>query len=477
MTPDTKSRIISHLQELTKDLPENAVLTSKEDICQFSSDETGLHYLPDCIVFPETTAHVSAVMRFASRHKIPVTPRGGGSGLTGGALPVQGGILLITTRMNQLVEIDTQNMTATAQPGIILKEFQDRIMDAGLFYPPDPNSFESAALGGTVAENAGGPKTVKYGVTTDYIMGLTVVLPDGEVIRTGGKNRKCVAGYDLTHLFTGSEGTLGIITEITVRLIARPEAVRTMIALFPDFRDGARAVSAIISARLVPSTLEFLDRLAINLVRKFLNMSVSAAADNLLLDAGENSAFLLIEVDGKESELDEKLNGISEICMRNNAGATRILDREMERERVWLVRRSIKNSIKAVCKFEVSEDIVVPIAMIPEMTECLQEIAQELGVDIMNYGHFGDGNIHVNILSYEGGDSHMKQVKKAVARVFDETIRRGGTITGEHGVGITKADFLEQEVGKRQLGLFADIKKAFDPHNILNPGKMSLPAS
>ncbi len=467
--------ILSVLPELEKHLPKNAILTSEEDTCQYSSDETGLHYPPDCVIFPETTEQVSAVMRFASTYKIPVTPRGGGSGLTGGALPVQGGILLITTRMNNIIEIDTENMTSTAQPGIILKDFQDRILESGLFYPPDPNSFESAALGGTVAENAGGPKTVKYGVTTDYIMGLTVVLPDGEVIRTGGKNRKCVAGYDLTHLFTGSEGTLGIITEITVKLIAKPETVRTMIALFPDFRDGARAVSAIISAHLVPSTLEFLDRLAINLVRKFLNMSVSSAADNLLLDAGENSAFLLIEVDGREHELQDKLNGISEICMQNDAGATKILDKEVERERVWLVRRSIKNAVKSVCKFEVSEDIVVPIALIPEMTECLQEIAAEFGVDIMNYGHFGDGNIHVNIMSYEGGDAHMKKVKKAVSKVFDETIKRGGTITGEHGVGITKADFLEQEVGKRQLRLFAEIKKTFDPDNILNPGKMNLP--
>ena len=301
---DNLEKIVSELSEI---LPRDAILDTPDQTVRYSSDETAIHYQPDCVVLPKNTEQIAGVMEIASRHKIPVTPRGGGSGLTGGALPVKGGILLVMTDMDEILEIDTDNMTATAQPGIILEEFQNSILEKGLFYPPDPNSFESAALGGTIAENAGGPKTVKYGVTSDYVMGLTVVLPDGEIIRTGGKNRKCVARYNLTQLFTGSEGTLGIITEITVRLIAKPESVKTMLALFPDFRDGAKAVSAIISARLVPSTLEFLDRLAVHLVRKFLNMSVSVAADNLLLDAGENSAFLLIEVDGKDDELEENL--------------------------------------------------------------------------------------------------------------------------------------------------------------------------
>ncbi|MFH0939304.1 MAG: FAD-linked oxidase C-terminal domain-containing protein [Planctomycetota bacterium] len=466
--------LFHYLDELRAVLPPDAVMTAEEDLQAYHSDETRIPFPPECVVFPETTGQVSEIMKFATRYRIPVTPRGGGSGLTGGALPVQGGILLVTTRMNRILEIDKANMTATAQPGIILKEFQTVILKEGLFYPPDPNSFESCCLGGTIAENAGGPKTVKYGVTSNYVMGLEVVLPDGEIIRTGGKNRKCVAGYDLTKLFIGSEGTFGVVTEITVRLIGNPEAVRTMVALFPDFRDAARAVAAIMAAKIIPSTLEFLDILAIRLVRKFLNMSVSCAVDYLLLEAGENSAFLLIEVDGLEAELEANLREIGRICMENQAGETRILTTQSERDRIWLVRRSIKTSITAVCKYEVSEDIVVPIAMIPNMTECLQVIAKEFDVDILNYGHFGDGNMHVNILSYEGTPEHMKKMDKIVARVFDETLKRGGTISGEHGIGVTKADFLENEVGTRVMQLYAGLKNVFDPLGILNPGKMSL---
>ena len=461
-------------RELQRLLSPDRVLTAEADKVLYHSDETNLVYVPDAVVFPETAEEVAAVLRLANVSGFPVVPRGAGSGLTGGALPVHGGVLLVMTRMDQILEIDEANLDAIVQPGVILEDFQKAVEEKGLFYPPDPNSLDTATLGGNVAENAGGPRTIKYGVTRDYVLGLEVVLPTGEIIRTGSKCRKDVAGYDLTRLIIGSEGTLGVVTEITVRLIAKPEAVRTLVALFPDFEDAAKAVAAIMGRRVAPCVLEFVDAIAVKLVRDFLKMSVSTAVDCLLLDAGPQAAFLLAEVDGPENSVDEHLAMVESVCREFRVGDVQVLRTEKERERIWTVRRNIKNAIKAVCKYEVSEDIVVPISRVPTMVRKLQDIAAELGVEINNYGHFGDGNIHVNILSYEGTPELMERVQATVPRVFAETAALGGSISGEHGVGVTKAPYLEAHVGAETLAVYRKIKRALDPKNILNPGKMAL---
>ena len=442
---------------------ENFLDSIEERIC-YSYDATNQKYLPDAIAFPGSTQEVSGILKIANRDKIPVIPRGAGTGFTGGSLPVQGGIILVMTRMNRIIEIDTDNLIAVVEPGVVTGKFQKEVAHYGLFYPPDPASLEYSTLGGNVAECSGGPRAVKYGVTRDYVLGLEAVLPTGEVIHTGAKTVKSVAGYELTRLLVGSEGTLAVITRIILRLIPLPDDVKTILAIFPQIAQAAETVSEIIRSKIIPSTLEFMDNATIRCVEDYLHMG-------LPVDAG---ALLLIEVDGESEIIEKQVNKIGELCRKGGAEKIEIAKDEAEREMLWKARRSISAAIVKLNPTKVNEDITVPRNKVPDIINALQGIAEKYQLVIVNFGHAGDGNIHVNIMTNRKNKEEMERVEKAVEEIFRTTLNLGGTISGEHGIGITKAPYLKWEVGDTGIEVMKRIKASFDPNNILNPGKMAL---
>jgi glycolate oxidase len=442
---------------------ENFLDSIEERIC-YSYDATNQKYLPDAVTFPGSTQEVSGILKIANRDKIPVIPRGAGTGFTGGSLPVQGGIVLVMSRMNRIIEIDTDNLIAAVEPGVVTGKFQKEVAHYGLFYPPDPASLEYSTLGGNVAECSGGPRAVKYGVTRDYVLGLEAVLPTGEVIHTGAKTVKSVAGYELTRLLVGSEGTLAVITKIILRLIPMPEAVRTMLAIFPEITQAAKTVSEIIRSRIIPSTLEFMDNGTIRCVEDYLHMGLPVHA----------GALLLIEVDGEREIIEKQVGLIDELCRKGGAERIEIAEDEGEREMLWKARRSISAAIVKLNPTKVNEDITVPRSKVPDIINALQGIAEKYRLVIVNFGHAGDGNIHVNIMTNRKNKEEMERVEKAVEEIFRITLNLGGTISGEHGIGITKAPFLKWEVGETGIEVMKRIKASFDPNNILNPGKIFL---
>ena len=439
-------------------------LDSVEDKICYSYDATNQKYLPDAVVFPGSAREVSEVLKIAHREKLPVIPRGAGTGFTGGSLPVQGGIVLVMTRMSRIIEIDTDNLVAVVEPGVITGNFQKEVAKYGLFYPPDPASLEYSTLGGNVAECSGGPRAVKYGVTRDYVLGLEAVLPTGEIIHTGARTVKSVAGYELTRLLVGSEGTLAVITKVILRLIPMPEAVRTMLAIFPEIGQAAKTVSEIIRSRIIPSTLEFMDNTTIRCVEDYLHIG-------LPINAG---ALLLIEVDGETEIIEKQVGQIDELCRKGGAEKMKIASDEAERDMLWKARRSISAAIVKLNPTKVNEDITVPRSKVPDIINALHGIAEKYRLVIVNFGHAGDGNIHVNIMTNRKNKEEMERVEKAVEEIFRTTLNMGGTISGEHGIGITKAPFLKWEVGDTGIEVMKKIKASFDPNNILNPGKIFL---
>jgi glycolate oxidase len=451
-------------EELIKIVGRDNFLDSMEDRICYSYDATNQKYLPEVVVFPGSTQEVSEVLKIATKEKIPVIPRGAGTGFTGGSLPVQGGIVLVMTRMNRVIEIDTDNLVAVVEPGVVTGKFQKEVEKFGLFYPPDPASLEYSTIGGNVAECSGGPRAVKYGVTRDYVLGLEAVLPTGEIIQTGSRTMKSVAGYELTRLLIGSEGTLAVITKIILRLIPLPEATATMLAIFPEIAQAAETVSAIIRSKIIPSTLEFMDNASIRCVEDYLHMGLPVGA----------GALLLIEVDGEREIIEKQIGKISELCRNGGAERIEIAKNEEEREMLWKARRSISAAIVKLNPTKVNEDIAVPRSRVPDIINALHEIAERCRLVIVNFGHAGDGNIHVNIMTNRKDKEEMERVEKAVEEIFRTTLKMGGTISGEHGIGITKAPFLAWEVGDAGIEVMKKIKACFDPHNILNPGKMFL---
>ncbi|MCX5886303.1 MAG: FAD-binding protein [Proteobacteria bacterium] len=431
-------------------------LDSIEDRICYSYDATNQKYLPDAVAFPGSTQEVSGIMKIASRDKIPVIPRGAGTGFTGGSLPVQGGIVMVMTRMNRIIEIDNDNLIAVVEPGVITGKFQKEVARSGLFYPPDPASLEYSTLGGNVAECSGGPRAVKYGVTRDYVLGLEAVLPTGEIIHTGARTMKSVAGYELTRLLVGSEGTLAVITKIILRLIPLPEAVRTMLAIFPEITQAAKTVSEVIRSRIIPSTLEFMDNATIRCVEDYLHMG-------LPVEAG---ALLLIEVDGEKEIIEKQVSKIDELCRKGGAERIEIARDEAEQEMLWKARRSISAAIVKLNPTKVNEDIVVPRSKVPDIINALHGIAEKYQLVIVNFGHAGDGNIHVNIMTNRKNKDEMERVEKAVEEIFRTTLNLGGTISGEHGIGITKAPYLKWEVGDTGIEVMKRIKASFDPNNL-----------
>ncbi len=439
------------------------MLTSPQALLCYSFDATFHTGQPEAVVLPDSTEQVAAIMRLASRHGIPVTPRGAGTGMSGGSLP-KGGIALSLTRMNRILEIDRRNLLAVVQPGVVTAHLQREAERLGLFYPPDPASGKVCTIGGNIAENAGGPRCFKYGVTRDYVLGLEVVLADGQVLKTGGRTVKNVTGYDLTRLIVGSEGTLGIVTQATLRLIAKPEAVRTLMAVFPRLDDATETIAEIVASGVRPATLEIMDQLTLRVVENYLHAGLPVEAE----------AVLLIEVDGFREAVQRQAAVVADLCRRLGASEVRVADTEQEREELWRARRSVSTAVTQVKPTKIGEDVAVPIASVPEMIRKLQYLQRQTGLTMTVYGHAGDGNIHPNIVTDLRDQEEMAKVEAALEEIARIALGLGGTLSGEHGIGTLKAPYLEMEVGEVGLDVMRRIKRALDPQNILNPGKMRL---
>lgn len=436
--------------------------TDKADLICYSYDATQRQFLPDVVVHPGSPEEISRIMRLANAQKIPVYPRGAGSGFTGGSLPVGGGIVLVTTRLDRILEIDEENLVATVEPGLVTEQFQKAVEKVGLFYPPDPASLKFSTLGGNVAECAGGPRCVKYGVTKDYILGLEIVTPTGDILQTGGPTMKGVVGYDLTKLICGSEGTLAVISKIIIKLLPKPEAKKTMLVLFDSIDGAAKAVSAIIGNKIIPTTLEFMDGRTIDCVRQATALQVPDAA----------RAVLIIEVDGDREFLAKQAKRIVEIIQPLGVVENRIAETPEESEALWQIRRSVSASLRQVNPDKFNEDICVPRSRVPEMIRRIDAISDRHGVPIVNFGHAGDGNIHVNVMIDSKIPGEQEKADRAIEEVFLGALELGGTMSGEHGVGIMKQPYLPLELSNTAVDYMKTIKKALDPNNILNPGKI-----
>ncbi len=456
-----EARIIRILSDI---VGKENVTTQKADLLCYSYDATQLKFLPDVVVHPLTAEEISLIMKMANAEKIPVFPRGAGSGFTGGSLPVTGGIVLATERMTRIIEIDSENLVATVEPGVVTEQFQQAVEKLGLFYPPDPASLKFSTLGGNVAECAGGPRCVKYGVTKDFIIGLQIVTPQGDIITTGGPTMKGVVGYDLTKLICGSEGTLGIITLIVIKLLPLPEAKQTMLVMFDSIDGAAQSVSAIIGNKIIPTTLEFMDGRTIDCVRQATDLQVPEAA----------RAVLIIEVDGDREFLEKQVQKIADIIQPLGVVETRVAKTPAESEALWQIRRSVSASLRKVNPDKFNEDICVPRSKVPEMIRKVDAISEKYGVPIVNFGHAGDGNIHVNVMIDKKVPGEAEKAEKAIEEVFKGALALGGTMSGEHGVGIAKAPYIPLEITEKASDYMKAIKKALDPNNILNPGKIFL---
>ncbi|NOR24061.1 MAG: FAD-binding protein [Desulforhopalus sp.] len=452
------------VKELIEIVGKENVSTAVSDKITHSYDATQEKHLPDVVVYAGTTEEVSQVVKLANQWKVPVLPRGAGSGFTGGSLPIRGGIVLVLTKMDRIIDIDTENLIAEVEPGVVTAELQRQVEKLGLFYPPDPASKEFCTLGGNVAECAGGPRCVKYGVTKDYILGLEVVTPTGDIIRTGGRTLKNVVGYDLTKLFVGSEGTLGIATRIILKLLPKPAAKKTMLVQFETIDGAAKSVSAIVGAKIIPTTLEFMDAATINCIRGVSSIPLPETC----------RAILIIEVDGDAQVLDQQVEQILVIIKPYGILDTKIAETEAESEEIWQVRRIVSPSLRKVNPDKFNEDIVVPRSKVPDMIRALEKISTAYGVPIVNFGHAGDGNIHVNVMVDLKEEGMPVKIEKVMDEVFGAAIKLRGSISGEHGIGTSKAKYMNMELDIATISYMQRIKAALDPNNILNPGKIFL---
>jgi glycolate oxidase len=415
------------------------------------------------VVLPANTAQVAEVHRLATRERLALTPRAMGSGLSGGSVPLAGSLVLGVARMNAIIEIDEINHVAIVQPGVITADLQSAVEARGLFYPPDPSSLRQSAIGGNVAENAGGARCLKYGVTADYVMALEVVLPGGAILRTGGKMVKNVTGYNLRALFTGAEGTLGTITEITLRLLPKPRYAKTATAAFAQIDDAARSVTAIMASGLQPTSIELMDKLTMQCVEEFTHAGLPVEAD----------ALLLFAVDGAYEEIvDAELARIVAIARECGAGDTHVASDEAESARLWAARRAISPSLARKRPHKLGEDISIPRSAIVEMVRRVRAIAAEQRLLIPLFGHAGDGNLHPNILCDRGDPEEMARVRLAARAIFEAAVALGGTLSGEHGIGVLKKQFMELDLGSDALEVMRKIKDAIDPLGIMNPGKI-----
>jgi glycolate oxidase len=417
--------------------------------------------MPLAVLRPGNAREVSEAASLAFNSKVPVIPRGAGTGMTGGAVPLKDTVILSLEGMNRIIDIDEKNMVAAVEPGVINGHLQEKLEGKGLFYPPDPASMNFCTLGGNVAENAGGPCAVKYGVTKDYVLGLEAVLPDGRTFSTGGKTYKGVVGYDLTRLLVGSEGTLGIITKIFLKVLPLPEETVTLLCTFSRLEDAADTIGRVTSSAIIPRTLEFMDHESIRAVENYRSFGLPVNAE----------ALLLIEVDGPHSAVKEEAEKIASICALLK-GNISVADDMFSRRRIWEARRAVSPALYHIKPTKINEDIVVPRGRIPEMLRSLREISEQYNLIIANFGHAGDGNIHVNIMTDKNDKEEYQKAGEALKDIFEATLKLEGTISGEHGVGLTKKPYIGMELSGTSIELMKAIKKGFDPEGLLNPGKI-----
>ncbi len=454
------------LKKLQAIVGKKYLTTAKEDLLCYSYDGTGMEYVPSGVAFPGSAEEVRSIMQLANETPFPVIPRGAGTGMTGGSLPVEGGLILAMSRLNRILEIDRENQVAVVEPGVITGQFQTAVKQKGLFYPPDPASSDFCTMGGNVAECAGGPSAVKYGVTRDYVLGLEVVLPNGRLMHTGVRTAKGVVGYDLTRLLVGSEGTLCVITKIIVKLLALPSNRKTYQVLTASLQQATSLVSEILNNNILPRTLEYMDRTALQVVEDFLPQELPPSTQ----------ALLLIEVDGDEHTVEEQgsklLDMLADRQRYPEILEVRPAQNEQQVEDLWKARRSISPATFQLKPHKISEDVVVPRNKIPALVEFTEKLSQELGITILTFGHAGDGNIHVNIMIDKDDPVEIEKGQSAKQKLFEHVMSLSGTLSGEHGVGLTKAPFLTLELDDTALEVMQNLKRLFDPNNILNPGKI-----
>jgi len=450
------------VKELEAVVGKEHVLSSPEDLIAYSYDSTFEEHKPDIVVSPANTEEVSQVMRIAYRENIPVVPRGMGSGLAAASIPYSGGMVLNLTRLNRILEIDQENMIATVEAGVITADFQATVEEMGLFYPPDPSSIKHSTIGGNIACNAGGPRCLKYGVTSDYVLGLTAVLPSGEILKTGGKAIKNVTGLNLTQLLLGSEGTLAVITEALLRLMPKPKYTRTAMVTYTQLDDAARTVNAILLEGVVPATIELMDDTTINTIEEYLHLGLPTDA----------AAILIIETDGSDEQtVLREMETVARVARECGATNVRVAQTEAERNELWRGRRSVSPSLARRRPNKLGEDISVPRSAIPEAIRRIKAISAKYNLPIVVFGHAGDGNLHPNILFDKRDPDEWHRVEQVSGEIFGMAVELGGTLTGEHGVGVLKQPYLEMALGKTAIALQQGIKKVFDPKGLLNPGK------
>lgn len=448
------------MEELRLVVGKRWFLTEKEDLATYSYDGFIRQFLPDAVVLPGNRDEVSGIMKIASREKIRIIPRGAGTNLSGTSVARQGGIIMALNRLNRILEVDRNNRCAVVQPGVVNGVLQKEVAKVGLMYGPDPASMMVSTIGGNVALNAGGPKALKYGVTRDSLMGLELVLPDGDVIRTGGKTIKNVTGFDLTRLLCGSEGTLGIMTEIIIRLVPRPPARRTMLAVFQSLEDVAKTVSDVMASGLIPAAIELMERVILEALRKYSSVIFPEDAE----------AILLVEVDGEESSLPPQMKKVEQLCKSHRALGIQIAETDQEIEMLWQARRAAGPALNKAKPTVFSEDATVPVSSLPEMISKIAELRDKHRIQVGVFAHAGDGNLHPCIMTDMNDKEEMERVGLFVREMFEAAVALGGTLSGEHGIGIAKDGYMGMEYNQRALEIMRGIKRVFDPDNILNPG-------
>lgn len=457
----TKEKAVKALQSALG----SKVITQKEELYCYSFDATPdmPNLIPDVVVIPENTQDIIEIVKIAREYNFPIYPRGAGTNLSGGCLAVEGGIVLSMVKMNKILDIDPENMVAVVQPGVIIQDLNQQVIEHGLIYPPDPGTVKTATMGGSVSENSGGLRGLKYGVTSDYVMGLEIVNSDARTVRFGGKTVKNVSGYDMVKLFTGAEGTLGIITEITVKLIPTPAARTSMLAIFSSLEDAGNSIRDIINNKVIPATLEIMDSSTIKTVENFANAGLPTDA----------KAVLLIEVDGIQEVVDRETGVVDQLVRKNN-GKIKLAQNEKERDELWTARRAALPALAQLMPTTILEDATVPRSKITEMLLAVEVIAAKYDLNIGTFGHAGDGNLHPTILTNVKNEAEMGRVKLAIEDIFKKALELGGTLSGEHGIGMAKAPFMLWQFGEDGMEVMGRIKKALDPDNIFNPGKLGL---
>ncbi|HZI79103.1 MAG TPA: FAD-linked oxidase C-terminal domain-containing protein [Vicinamibacterales bacterium] len=450
------------VESLRAALGERGVSNDPATLDAHAADALGLGHPPDLVVRPADTAQVVAVARLCQQHRVPLVVRGAGTGYTGGAVPTHGGVVLSVERLNRILEIDEVNLTVVVEPAVITGDLQRAVEARGLYYPPDPASLESSSIGGNVAECAGGPRAFKYGTTKRYVLALEAVLPTGEIIHTGSKAVKNVVGYDLTQLLVGSEGTLAIVTRITLRLLPKPPATATVSASFADIRGAVNGVTALVRLGVIPAAVELIDGDSLRAVEAHVGRPVAPGA----------SALLIVEADGVPAAVQEEIDRASSALAASGALAITRAGSETERDELWAVRRQLSLALRATGLVKINHDVVVPRGRVPELFEEVERLKSAHGLRIACFGHAGDGNIHVNLMLQPGDAAEMARAKVAERELFTRVVALEGSISGEHGIGFAKAPYLEIELSRDEIALMRRVKQAFDPAGILNPGKI-----